>query len=183
MRAFYGYKVTGIFQENDDIANSAQPNAVPGQPIFLDADNNGTRDLLLATEFSKKKRPLNEWMIKLDGLGERFGGLDYYWNVVFFDNQNLDNHWLEVQLTGPPGNAQAIGASATLQTVTGKQFQQVGCAEGSRYSQGHYRLYFGLGQDSEPLSLRVNWPDGKSSEIDHPGADRLLKIAWRDSKK
>lgn len=143
---------------------------------WFDADNNGTRDLLLASEFSKKKRFWDDWFIKLTGLNKRFGGLDYYWNVVFFDNQNTDNHWLQVQLTGFPGNMQAIGAGVTLQTVNGKQFQQVGCAEGSHYSQGHYRLYFGLGQYAEPLSLRVDWPDGKSTEIDRPAGDRLLKI-------
>ncbi len=41
MRAFYGYQITGIFQQDDDIANSAQPNAKPGEPRFLDADGNG----------------------------------------------------------------------------------------------------------------------------------------------
>ncbi len=44
MRAFYGYQVTGIFQENDDIANSPQPNAKPGEPVFFDADKNGKID-------------------------------------------------------------------------------------------------------------------------------------------
>ena len=44
MRAFYGYEVTGIFQVGDDIANSAQPSAMPGEPIFLDYDNNGVID-------------------------------------------------------------------------------------------------------------------------------------------
>lgn len=148
---------------------------------WFDVDNNGTRDLLLASKFSKKKRLWEDWFLKLTGMDKRFGGLDYYWKVVFFDNQNTDNHWLQVQLTGFPGNLQAIGAGVTLLTVDGKQFQQVGCAEGSHYSQGHYRLYFGLGQNSEPLSLRVDWPDGKSTEIDRPAVDRLLQIAWRDS--
>jgi TonB-dependent starch-binding outer membrane protein SusC len=44
MRAFYGYEVTGIFQLDDDIANSPQPSAKPGEPIFLDFDKNGTID-------------------------------------------------------------------------------------------------------------------------------------------
>lgn len=41
MRAFYGYKVLGIFQEGDDIANSAQPAAKPGHPIFYDKNDDG----------------------------------------------------------------------------------------------------------------------------------------------
>lgn len=44
MRAFYGYQVTGIFQTKEEIAKSAQPNAKPGEPIFLDYDNNGKID-------------------------------------------------------------------------------------------------------------------------------------------
>ena len=44
MRAFYGYEVTGIFQVGDDIYNSAQPAAKPGEPIFLDYNKNGKID-------------------------------------------------------------------------------------------------------------------------------------------
>lgn len=41
LAAYYGYVVTGIFQENDDIANSPQPTAQPGYPIFEDRDGDG----------------------------------------------------------------------------------------------------------------------------------------------
>ena len=41
LRSFYGYEITGIFQEGDDIANSAQPDALPGHPIYRDLDNDG----------------------------------------------------------------------------------------------------------------------------------------------
>jgi hypothetical protein len=58
--------------------------------------------------------------------------------------------------------------------------QQVGGSEGSHYSQGHYRIYFGLGQYPGPFSVRVDWPDGKSTELDDPEVDRLLKIPWRE---
>lgn len=36
LAAYYGYEVTGVFQTNDDIANSAQPNAKPGYLRFKD---------------------------------------------------------------------------------------------------------------------------------------------------
>ncbi|MFS4418790.1 SusC/RagA family TonB-linked outer membrane protein [Maribacter sp. 2307ULW6-5] len=39
--SFYGFEVEGIFQEGDDIANSAQPSAQPGHPIFRDTDGDG----------------------------------------------------------------------------------------------------------------------------------------------
>ena len=44
MRSFYGYQVKGIFQETDDIGNTAQPSAIPGEPMFLDSDKNGVID-------------------------------------------------------------------------------------------------------------------------------------------
>jgi TonB-linked SusC/RagA family outer membrane protein len=44
MQAYYGYKVTGIFQQGDNIASSAQPTAKPGEPIFLDYKKDGKID-------------------------------------------------------------------------------------------------------------------------------------------
>ncbi|WP_379022619.1 TonB-dependent receptor [Parapedobacter deserti] len=41
MRSFYGYEITGFFQEGDNIGESAQPDAHPGHPIFRDVDGNG----------------------------------------------------------------------------------------------------------------------------------------------
>jgi len=39
--SYYGYKVIGIFNDLDQIANSAQPSSRPGYPIFEDVDNDG----------------------------------------------------------------------------------------------------------------------------------------------
>jgi len=41
LASYYGYVVTGIFQEGDDIANSPQPTAQPGFPIFEDRNADG----------------------------------------------------------------------------------------------------------------------------------------------
>ena len=40
--SFYGYEIEGIFQKNDDIANSAQPNANPGDLKFKDQNGDNT---------------------------------------------------------------------------------------------------------------------------------------------
>lgn len=42
--SFYGYEVEGIFQKNDDIAHSAQPNAKPGELKFKDQDGSKAID-------------------------------------------------------------------------------------------------------------------------------------------
>ncbi|MDF2430610.1 MAG: hypothetical protein JWP44_241 [Mucilaginibacter sp.] len=39
---FYGYKVTGIFQTAAEVAASKQPNALPGDFIYQDTNNDGT---------------------------------------------------------------------------------------------------------------------------------------------
>ncbi|MGD1894333.1 MAG: SusC/RagA family TonB-linked outer membrane protein [Cyclobacteriaceae bacterium] len=39
--SFYGYEIDGIFQVEDDIANSPQPNALPGHPRFRDTNGDG----------------------------------------------------------------------------------------------------------------------------------------------
>lgn len=81
MRAFYGYQITGIFQLDDDIANSAQPTAQPGEPIFLDYVKDGKIDA-------------NDRVI----LGSPFPDLTYSFNNSFsYKNFNLQIYFLGVQ--------------------------------------------------------------------------------------
>ena len=57
MYAFYGYKVAGVFQQGDNIAASAQPNAHPGDLKFFDRNGNGKIDagdrMMLGNPFPK----------------------------------------------------------------------------------------------------------------------------------
>ncbi|GGZ30532.1 SusC/RagA family TonB-linked outer membrane protein [Echinicola pacifica] len=45
MRSFYGYETEGIFQLDDDIADSSQPDAKPGHIKFKDQNQDGVIDL------------------------------------------------------------------------------------------------------------------------------------------
>ena len=146
---------------------------------WFDADNNGTRDLIQSNQFVMKRTMLAKLISKMTGAVERFGKLSYFWETRFFLNKNTSNHWLALQLVGPPWNRQAIGARTTLVMPEGKQMQQVGWVEGSHYSQGHYRLYFGLGENSKTPNIIVNWPDGQSIEIKDPAIDQLHTVQWR----
>ena len=98
------------------------------------------------------------------------------WKLTLYKNTSSTNHWLELKLVGLGGNHQAIGAKVILETPNGKILQEVGNAEGSHYSQGHYRLYFGLGAHNKVSSVTVIWNDGHSQSITNPEADRLLII-------
>ena len=181
-QGLYVQQPDGMFVATQQLAVSGKASS-PFRPAdalatWFDADNSGTRDLLLATQWRTKHTWWARWLVKTMRMDRSFGGMDYFWKTTSFDNQNTANHWLQVQLTGPPGNRPAIGARVTLKTEAGQQLQQVGQAEGSYLSMGHYRLYFGLGPNPQAVSLQVVWPDGRSTEHFDPPVDQLLKIAW-----
>ncbi|MCC6301288.1 MAG: CRTAC1 family protein [Gammaproteobacteria bacterium] len=144
---------------------------------WFDADGDGVRDVVMAMNYVIKKRKWTEWYAGPSGLRARLGGLKDYWDVAYFHGGPATaNHWLQVQLVGPAGNRPAIGARVTVSTPRSTQTRQVGAAEGSRYSQGHYRLYFGLGDAARADKIEVRWPDGRLQEIRDPQVDRLLVV-------
>ncbi|WP_088891990.1 CRTAC homolog protein [Leptolyngbya ohadii] len=124
---------------------------------WFDFDNNGTRDGVTATRGGGESSP------------------------QLHRNLLTENHWLQVQLVGLPGNRQAVGAKVIVTTPEGKQLQQVGQSEGSRFSQGHYRLYFGLGQQSVIDSVQVIWTDGTQQIISSPAINQRLTIQYEHS--
>ena len=149
---------------------------------WFDADGNGTRDLLVANEYVMKNTKWAQWAARITGGEERFGKMRYFWESRLFLNKSVANHWLQVQLVGPPSNRQAIGARVSVATPRGESMQQVGGAEGSHYSQGHYRLYFGLGDHPNASKITVTWPDGQTTEIHDPAGDRLLTISAEEPR-
>lgn len=143
---------------------------------WADLDNDGRRDLVVAVleNFSQ----WNWFERQRKTAADRFA-----WQLSAYRNGAAgSNSWLEVSLVGAPGNRQAIGARVTAQTAAGKQTQVVGQNDGAFFSQGHYRLYFGLGASTAVDSLQVVWPDGKAQEIRDLQANRLHVIAHPSAK-
>ena len=85
-------------------------------------------------------------------------------------------HWLQIKLVGGKHNLQAIGAQVTVVTPDGAQKQEVGSNEGSFFSQGHYRLYFGLGPHPLANLITVRWPDGIVKKYQNIDGNRLVTI-------
>ncbi|MEM8779613.1 MAG: CRTAC1 family protein [Cyanobacteria bacterium P01_G01_bin.49] len=142
------------------------------RPTWFDVNNDGALDLISANRYHVHRLAK---LLKLPGSSSRRN-----WTVALYQNSRVLNRWLEIKLIGTKGNRQAIGAKVIVETSDGRQqMQQVGQAEGSLYSQGHYRLYFGLGKNSHINSLKVFWPDGALQEIKDPGEDELLLISRR----
>jgi hypothetical protein len=136
-----------------------------------DRDNNGTRDLLVALNENHSlwrwwQKPFRTWDDR------------YVWSFHAYRNLGSSNHWLNIDVTGPAGNRQAIGARVSLTTDDGTQVQEVGLNDSSYFSQGHYRLYFGLGPHARASKLTVHWGDGRTREFTGVEANRLLTIDY-----
>ncbi len=92
MMSFYGYEVTGIFKQGDDIAHSAQPTAKPGYLKFKDQNGNNKID---PNDRVVLGSPLPKWTI---GLNNSFSYKRFNLDVMFVGVagiKTLDNNVLE----------------------------------------------------------------------------------------
>ena len=140
---------------------------------WFDRDNDGRIDLLLAMQDNASlwrwwERPFKSADVK--GKDDRFD-----WKLVSLRNIGKTGHWLQIELIGAPGNPQAIGAHVTVTTADGRQAAQVGAHEGAYSSQGHYRLYFGLGAHAH-ADILIRWPDGVTQKLLQVAADHRLRL-------
>jgi hypothetical protein len=82
------------------------------------------------------------------------------------------HHWIAVRTRGTKSNRDGIGAIVRVTSGDARQWQMV--RSGSSYaSQSDMTLTFGLGTDSTPVSVEVEWPGG--------GRDRLTGVPTRQS--
>jgi len=137
--------------------------------LWFDYDNDGDRDLLIMQRFFpqvvQKKLP---------------NAMPF--TALFLRNDSeLDNNWFEIELHGKTGNREAIGASVSVLTSNGRKITQVGESENSHYSQGHYRLYFGLGNDDEPEEIEIRWPGGDVQLVEQPVSRRIVHVEQRSA--
>lgn len=86
-------------------------------------------------------------------------------------------HWLGVTLEGKSPNRFAVGARIELDGPTELQIREVHTG-GSYMSQSDLRALFGLGETTDPesLRLRVRWPGGKWEKIPVTAIDRYMVV-------
>jgi len=171
----YQQNSDNTFQKIDVLAHKGQhPGLVDARSSWFDMDNDGYRDVI----FAVKSGP-DLWQRVLRKLAGRDPDLRDRWQASFFRYAGpRSNHWLQIQLDGPPQNNQAIGARAYVTTAGGTQLQQIGGAEGSHFSQGHYRLYYGLGEHTTVSEIRIEWPNGRTQILSDLAADQLLHVSY-----
>lgn len=160
------FSSTGILTFNDKQYQAAVSN-------WFDLDNDGRLDLVMAL----KKNPTfkNWWEFN------KKPGRATTWPIKAYRNIGAANHWLQVKLVGAKGNPQAIGARVTVITPNGQQIQEVGSSEGSFFSQGHYRLYFGLGKHKKAEQIKIQWPNGGEQKLINVLGRQLIVIKQTDT--
>jgi len=145
-RAGFDFERVGAFATVEDPAEA--------RVAWPDLDNDGVRDAVTAT------RPRNS--------PNRFRSFIHW-------GPDPGNHWLQVDLQGSPANARAVGARVRVRAAGEVQTQWVGQNETSLFSQGHYRLYFGLG-DAPEAKVIVRWPDGRLRGYGPFAVDQLVTL-------
>ncbi len=86
-------------------------------------------------------------------------------NSLFRNENDNQNHWLNINCRGSDSNRTAIGARVTVSTVIqGQSLQQMryvlGGPTGDR-GQSSQRLHFGLGDAAETRTITAYWPSGR----------------------
>jgi hypothetical protein len=179
----YQQRANRTFERTRILEHESPASVDRARCAWFDIDNNGTRDLIMAARYKR-----SWWFAKWQTLLSRLplnntpqwvtdaARPDQKWKLTLYRNSYPQKHWLQVNLVGSGTNQQAIGSKVLLKTSKGQRLEQIGEADGSHYSQGHYRLYFGLGNEGKPQEIQVLWPNGRPQIIKNPGVDQLLTI-------
>jgi len=84
--------------------------------------------------------------------------------LAFHNRGVAGRHSLRVNLQGPPGNPQALGARVTAEYTDGSTQTSEVCAGSGYYSQSSAAQFFGS-TDRNPLRrVRVRWPSGATTK-------------------
>ncbi|MDE3185586.1 MAG: CRTAC1 family protein [Bacteroidota bacterium] len=102
--------------------------------------------------------------------------------LVYKNDLENGNHWIEIDLQGTLSNADAVGAKVILEWNGMKQVQVVTGGMGFS-SQNEHRLHFGIGKSTKVDHITINWPSGKQTVINNPEIDKLLIVKETNGKE
>ncbi|WP_446743351.1 CRTAC1 family protein [Silvibacterium acidisoli] len=95
--------------------------------------------------------------------------------LVYKNNVNPENQWIEFALQGTKSNRSAIGAEVSLYWNGQEQKQEISGGSGFA-AQNDRRLHFGLGKNPQIEKAVIRWPSGKVQTINSPAAGKLYTI-------
>ena len=92
-----------------------------------------------------------------------------------FMNRCSDGGWLLVDLVGPLGNVEGIGAAVEVRAGDHRQLREVQTLRG--LSQGPSEVHFGVGARDRVDRVTVRWTDGTTSSFEDVPTRRRVTIA------
>ncbi|HEU4694633.1 MAG TPA: CRTAC1 family protein, partial [Vicinamibacterales bacterium] len=100
---------------------------------------------------------------------------------LFVNNVGNRNHWLGLRLTGT-GGRDMIGARISIVRSNGSTLSRRARSDGSYASANDPRVVVGLGTSTDPVTVRVQWPDGKTEEFANQAIDRWVTLKQGSGK-
>jgi hypothetical protein len=82
-----------------------------------------------------------------------------------------DHRWLIVRLIGTKTNRDGIGA----RVIVGNQVRTMTTAMGYA-SSSHAGLHFGLGSESAPVRVEVQWPSGTRQIVEDVKVNQVIEV-------
>ena len=100
---------------------------------------------------------------------------------LFINNVRNKNHWLGLRLIGV-GGRDMIGARVSIVRPSGPTIWRRSRSDGSYASANDPRVLVGLGTSTAPVTVRVQWPDGKMEEWADQAIDRWATLKQGSGK-
>jgi hypothetical protein len=100
---------------------------------------------------------------------------------LFINNVGNKNHWLGLRLIGV-GGRDMIGARVSIVRPSGPTIWRRSRSDGSYASANDPRVLVGLGTSTAPVTVRVQWPDGKMEEWADQAIDRWTTLKQGSGK-
>ena len=172
----------GTFTDVTEEAGLVHPAGIMGANVF-DLDNDGWLDILFGTGDPDliRMEPDRFWHNNGDGDLEVYapeGGFVHgdAWRNAFYRNlQTTGNHWLTIDIVGPPGNMRGVDARLVAHAGKLKVLREIknGQGFGSTLPQ---TVHFGLGKEAKIDKLEVRWSDGKTQTFENVTPDAHYRL-------
>jgi hypothetical protein len=91
------------------------------------------------------------------------------------------NHYLQLKLEGEGPNRFAVGAKVTLRNGEQLRFLELEPTRGFQ-SSVDYVLTFGVGPIDTIEALTVDWPDGRTSRLEHVATNQRITVRQQDAR-